>query len=64
MMNLKTKITQIHYTREPNGILFEILKFGSVFYGIGSRVKNFLYDKGLLKPKKVDAFVISVLKLL
>ncbi len=60
MMNLKTKITQIHYTREPNGVLFEILKFGSVFYGIGSRVKNFLYDKGLLKPKKVDAFVISV----
>ena len=53
MMNLKTKITQIHYTREPNGVLFEFLKFCSVFYGIGSRAKNFFYDKGWLKPKKL-----------
>lgn len=60
MINLKTKITQIHYTREPQGILFEILKFCSYFYGAGSRIKNFLYDKGILKPKKVAAYVISV----
>jgi tetraacyldisaccharide 4'-kinase len=60
MLNLKTEITKIHYTRNPEGILFEILKFCSIFYGFGSRFKNFLYDKRILKPKKVNAFVISV----
>lgn len=60
MMNLKTKITQIHYQRDPEGLLFEFLKFCSYFYGFGSRLKNFCYDKGLIKPKKINAFVISV----
>ena len=59
-MNLKTEITKIHYTKEPVGILFNILKFCSLFYGFGSYLKNKLYDKGIFKPKKVDAFVISV----
>lgn len=59
-MNLKTNITKLHYTKEPNGLLFSLLKFCSIFYGIGSGFKNLLYDKNLLKPKKVDAFVISV----
>lgn len=60
MRNIKTKITQIHYTRDPKGILFEILKFCSYFYAIGSRLKNFMYDKKLIKPQKVNAYVISV----
>lgn len=60
MINIKTKITQLHYQREPKGILFEVLKFCSKFYGFGSAVKNFCYDKKLIKPKKVDAYVISV----
>ena len=60
MLNLKTKITQIHYTKDPEGILFDILKFCSYFYGFGSRLKNFLYDNKLIKPKKVNAYVISV----
>lgn len=60
MKNLKTKITQLHYTREPKGILFGFLKFCSYFYGFGSRLKNFCYDKKILKPKKVNAYVISV----
>lgn len=59
-MNLKTKITQIHYTREPEGFLFEILKFCSYFYTAGSRFKNFMYDKKLFRPKRVDAYVISI----
>lgn len=59
-MNIKTQITKIHYQREPQGVLFEILKFCSYFYGIGSRLKNFCYDKGLIKPKRVSAYVISV----
>ena len=59
-MNLKTNITKLHYTKEPKGLLFSLLKFCSIFYGIGSGFKNLLYDKNLLKPKKVDAFVISV----
>ncbi len=59
-MNLKTNITKLHYAKEPKGLLFGLLKFCSIFYGIGSGFKNFLYDKNILKPKKVDAFVISV----
>lgn len=59
-MNLKTQITKLHYNKEAKGMLFNLLKFCSVFYGLASEAKNFLYDKGVLKPKKVDAFVISV----
>ena len=60
MLNIKTTITKIHYTRDPKGILFSILKFCSYFYGFGSRLKNYLYDKHILKPKRVNAYVISV----
>lgn len=59
-MNIKTEITQLHYTKEPKGALFNLLKFCSFFYGIGSGLKNLLYDKGILKPQKVGAYVISV----
>ncbi len=59
-MDLKTKITKLHYNKSANGILFNILKFCSIFYGIGSGFKNFLYDKNILKSQKVDAYVISV----
>ena len=59
-MNLKTQITKLHYTKEPKGALFRLLKFCSIFYGAGSGLKNFLYDKGILKSQKVDAYVISV----
>lgn len=60
MQNIKTKITQMHYQRDSKGALFDILKFCSYFYGFGSRMKNFLYDNKILKPKKVNAYVISV----
>ena len=59
-MNLKTKITKLHYNKEAKGGLFNILKFCSFFYGIGCGAKNFLYDKHFVKSKKVNAFVISV----
>ena len=59
-MNLKTKITKLHYDKNANGVLFNLLKFISLFYGIGAGAKNFLYDKNIIKSKKVKAFVISV----
>ena len=59
-MNIKTEITKLHYTKEPKGALFNLLKFCSLFYGAGSGLKNLLYDRGILKPRKVDAYVISV----
>lgn len=59
-MNLKTQITKIHYDKNAKGFLFNLLKVCSFFYAIGCNIKNFLYDKNILKPKKVDAFVISV----
>ena len=60
MKNLKTEITKIHYNKEAKGAFVKILEFASIFYGIGSGLKNILYDRGYLKPKKVDAFVVSV----
>ena len=59
-MNLKTEITKLHYDKNAKGLLFNLLKICSIFYGFGASTKNFLYDKGIIKPKKVDAFVISV----
>ena len=59
-MNLKTEITKIHYDKNAGGFLFNLLRFCSVFYGIGSGFKNFLYDREIIKPKKVNAFVVSV----
>ena len=59
-MNLKTEITKIHYNKDAKGLLVKLLEFASIFYGIGSGLKNLLYDKAILKPKKVDAFVVSV----
>ena len=59
-MNIKTEITKLHYDRNAKGFLFNLLKFCSIFYGFGCSTKNFLYDSGLIKPKKVNAFVISV----
>lgn len=59
-MKLKTKITQLHYNKNPKGVLYRLLQVCSVFYGLASRAKNLLYDKHILKPKKVNAYVISV----
>ena len=59
-MNLKTKITKLHYDKNANGFLFNVLKFCSSFYALASRMKNYLYDNNILKAKKVDAFVVSV----
>lgn len=59
-MNIKTKITKLHYAQNPESILFLTLKIFSYFYEIGSDFKNFLYDKNLIKSKKTDAYVISV----
>ena len=59
-MNIKTEITKIHYNKNASGFLFNLLRFCSVYYRIGSLVKNLLYDIGFIKPKKVNAFVISI----
>lgn len=59
-MGLKTQISRIHYDKNSKGFVFNVLKFCSLFYGVGSSLKNKLYDKNIIKPKKVDAYVISV----
>lgn len=59
-MNLKTEITKIHYDKNAKGLFFNLLKFCSLFYAMGSGFKNLLYDKKILKPVKVAATVISV----
>ena len=60
LMNFKTEITKIHYDKNAKGLFVKLLELGSIFYGIGSTIKSKLYDKGILNPKKVNAFVISV----
>lgn len=59
-MNIKTEITKIHYDKNSKSKIIPLLSFVSVFYGIASRLKNILYDNNILKPKKVDAYVISI----
>lgn len=59
-MNLKTEITKIHYNKNAKGFLVKLLEFASIFYELGSGLKNKLYDKNIIRPKKVDAFVISI----
>lgn len=59
-MNIKTKITALHYQKTPRGLLFGILKLCSFFYGLGASFKNYLYDRQILTPKKADAYVVSV----
>jgi len=59
-MNFKTDVTKLHYNKNAKGILFNTLRFCSLFYGVASRLKNYFYDKNIIKSNKVDAFVISV----
>ncbi len=60
MKNIKTKITKIHYDKNATGFLFRLLEICSIFYGLGSWLKNKLYDNNFFKSEIVDAFVISV----
>lgn len=59
-IRFKTEISKMHYDKNAKGLLFSLLKGCSYFYALGSGLKNHLYDKGLIKPKKVNAYVVSV----
>ncbi len=59
-MNLKSNITKIHYEKNSKSPLMPFLEFFSFFYNIITSIRNFLYDKNILKSVKVNAFVISV----
>ena len=59
-MSLKTDFTKLHYNINAKGLFFNILKMTSLFYGVASNLKNFLYDKKFIQPLKVEAKVISI----
>jgi tetraacyldisaccharide 4'-kinase len=59
-MNLKTKISKLHYDKNAKGLFVDLLEFLSFFYGFVSKFRNTLYDKNILKTIKVNAKVISV----
>lgn len=59
-MNFKSKITKLHYDKNAEGFLVDLLEFFSLFYGLVSKLRNTLYDKGFFKEEKVNANVISV----
>lgn len=59
-MNLKTQITKLHYDKNAEGFWLDLLEFFSLFYGLVTKIRNKMYDKGILKTVKVSADVISV----
>ncbi len=59
-MGFKTVISKIHYDKKAKGLFFKLLQGCSFFYALGCNFKNKLYDIGKLKPKKVNAYVVSV----
>ena len=59
-MDIKTKITKIHYDKNAKGLFVDMLEFFSIFYGAVSGIRNKLYDRGILKQVKINAKVISV----
>lgn len=59
-MNLKKEITKLHYNKSSNHWIMPILEFLACFYEKITSFRNNLYDRNILKTKKVNAFVISV----
>ncbi len=57
-MNLMSKIQRMHYSKFKHTPLMCALLAPSFFYNIGINIKNFLYEKNVLKEKKVNAKVI------
>ena len=53
-MDLKTKITKLHYDKNAKGLFVDMLDFLSIFYGLVSGFRNKLYDIGFLKQIKVN----------
>ena len=60
-MNLKNRITKLHYDKNAKGLFVDMLDFFSLFYGFVSRTRNLLYDNGILKQVKIDAKQPNVL---
>ena len=62
MDNFKTELTKSHYNRVSNinPCLIKFFDICSLFYGAVVSVRNFLYDKLILKVDCVSARVISV----
>lgn len=58
-MNLKSKITELHYSKEKN-LLYAFLWLPSVFYQVISNIRNYLYDKNIFKSVTVNANVVAV----
>ena len=61
-MDLKTKIIKFHYRRIARLPVFvkPLLEISSYFYDAVTILRNYFYDKGILKTIKVDANVISI----
>lgn len=59
---MKTEITKFHYNRANKvpGYVKGLLKFASYFYDAATTVRNFLYDRYILRIECVNAKVISV----
>lgn len=60
-MSLKTEITKLHYNKKTILCIFmPILSLCAFFYSIITKIRNYCYDKDIIKSQKVSAKVISV----
>ena len=59
-MNLKAKIQKIHYSKFKRTPLTCAFEAPSILYNIGINIKNLLYEKNILKERKVSAKVICI----
>lgn len=60
---MKLYITKIHYSNKliaQDQIIMSLLSCLSIFYNIAVRIRNFFYDKNLIKPTKLNAYVVSI----
>lgn len=60
---MKNYITKIHYSKNLNfmqRLIKGVLALCTPFYSFGSSFKVFLYNKNVIKSRKIDAFVISI----
>lgn len=60
---MKKYITKLHYKKDvsfTDNFVLAALSFGSIFYSLAVRLRNFLYKKQFLKSKSLPAYVISI----
>ena len=62
-MSLKTKITEIHYTKNSKSLLLPILEFFAFFYEKITAFRNYLYDNNFMTSYVIGSSILKVVPL-